>query len=113
MYQYIVVVDRQWSIVGSMNMLSHGQTSSRSIRDVMVTMDGARFAQQLSQELAEELEQLRQCRSCRQDLAECGLIGSGLDQGWAWICTADRSHRLPFPSAGRPAGQRRNDRPRT
>jgi hypothetical protein len=114
MHQKIVVVDRQWSIVGSMNMLSHGQTPSRRIRDVMVTMDGARFAQQLlRQELAEELEQLRQCRSCRQDLAECGLVGSGPDQGWAWICTADRSHRLPFPSASRPSGQRRNDRPRT
>ena len=56
MHQKIVIVDRQWSIVGSMNMLSYGQTSSSRIRDVMFTMDGARFAQELlSEELADEL----------------------------------------------------------
>jgi PLD-like domain len=77
MHQKIVIVDRQWSIVGSMNMLSHGQTSSSRIRDVMFTMDGARFAQEvLSEELADELGQLRQCPSCGQALAECGLAGS-------------------------------------
>jgi len=114
MHQKIVVVDRQWSIVGSMNMLSHGQTSAKRIRDVMFTMDGARFAGQLlSQELADELSQSRQCPTCSQALVECGLVGSGKDRGWAWICVADRTHRLKFPSAGSASGQRRNAGRRT
>ncbi len=110
MHQKIVIVDRQWSIVGSMNMLSHGQTSSSRIRDVMFTMDGARFAGQLlSQELADELGQLRQCRACGQALTECGLVGSGSDRGWAWVCTVDRGHRLKFPSADSSSSHRRNN----
>lgn len=110
MHQKIVIVDRQWSIVGSMNMLSYGQTSSSRIRDVMFTMDGARFAQELlSEELADELGQLRQCPSCGQALTECGLVGSGSDRGWAWVCTVDRGHRLKFPSPGSSSGQRCND----
>lgn len=114
MHQKIVVVDRQWSIVGSMNMLSHGQTSAKRIRDVMFTMDRARFAGQLlSQELAEELSQPRQCPACSRALVECGLVGSGTDRGWAWICSVDRTHRLKFPTADSRSGQRRNDRRRT
>ncbi|MDQ1292767.1 MAG: hypothetical protein QG608_647, partial [Actinomycetota bacterium] len=47
MHQKIVVVDRQWSVMGSMNMLSHGPTSSKRLRDIMITMDSARFAERL------------------------------------------------------------------
>jgi hypothetical protein len=114
MHQKIVVVDRQWSIVGSMNMLSHGPTSARRIRDIMFTMDGARFADRLlRQELADELGQIRQCLTCSRTLTECGLVGSGADRGWSWIWTADRTHRLKSPSAAAPYDQRRNDRRRT
>lgn len=109
MHQKIVVVDRQWSIVGSMNMLSHGQTSAKRIRDVMFTMDGTRFADEiLQQELAAELGQRRQCQACGQEFFECGLVGSGNDRGWAWICTADRGHRLKFPRSDAYGSQRRN-----
>lgn len=105
MHQKIVVVDRQWSIVGSMNMLSHGQTSAKRIRDVMFTMDGARFAKRLlGEELADELAQQRRCPVCNETLAECGLVGSGTDRGWAWICGSDRTHRLRFPGVGSRAG---------
>jgi phosphoglycolate phosphatase-like HAD superfamily hydrolase len=101
MHQKIVVVDRQWSIVGSMNMLSHGQTSAKRIRDVMFTMDGTHFADRLlEEELANELAQQRRCPVCNEALAECGLVGSGTDRGWAWICGHDRSHRLRFPGVG-------------
>jgi hypothetical protein len=113
MHQKIVVVDRQWSIVGSMNMLSHGPTSAKRIRDIMFTIDGARFADRLlRQELAEELGQIRQCPTCSRTLTECGLVGSGTDRVWSWVCTADRTHRLKFPGAGAGYGQRRNDRRR-
>jgi hypothetical protein len=109
MHQKIVVVDQQWSIVGSMNMLSHGQTSAKRIRDVMFTMDGTRFANEiLQQELAAELGQQRQCQACGQDLLECGLVGSGSDRGWAWICAANRGHRLRFPRSDAYGSQRRN-----
>ena len=101
MHQKIVVVDRQWSIVGSMNMLSHGQTSAKRIRDVMFTMDGTRFAERLlEEELANELARQRRCAVCNEALAECGLVGSGTDRGWAWVCGHDRNHRLRFPGAG-------------
>jgi hypothetical protein len=114
MHQKIVVVDRQWSIVGSMNMLSHGPTSARRIRDIMFTMDGARFAERLlQQELADELEQTRECPTCSRTLTECGLVGSGSDRGWSWICTADRTHHRRFPDARAGYGQRRNQRHRT
>jgi hypothetical protein len=114
MHQKIVVVDRQWSIVGSMNMLSHGPTSARRIRDIMFTMDGARFADRLlRQELADELGQIRQCPTCSRTLTECGLVGSGSDRGWSWICTADRTHHRRFPGAGARYDQRRNERHHT
>lgn len=109
MHQKIVVVDQQWSIVGSMNMLSYGRTSASRIRDVMFTMDGARFAERLlRQELAEELGQQRHCSTCSQAMTECGLVGSGSARGWAWICSADPSHRLAFPGASAGANKRRN-----
>lgn len=111
MHQKIVIVDEQWSIIGSMNMLSHGQTSANRIRDVMVTMDGARFAGRLlAEEHADEFRQIRQCPTCSQVLTECGLVGSGRDRGWGWLCTADRSHRLAFPGASARSGQGRKDR---
>jgi hypothetical protein len=114
MHQKIVVVDRQWSIVGSMNMLSHGPTSAKRIRDIMFTMDGARFADRLlREELADELGQIRHCPACNQTLTECGLVGSGTDRGWSWVCTADRTHRRKFPSTSTRHDQRRNERHRT
>ena len=106
MHQKIVVVDRQWSIVGSINMLSHGQTSATRIRDVMFTMDGARFAERLlGEELADELGQQRRCPVCNEPLTECGLVGSGCDRGWVWICGIDRTHRLRFPGVGSRGGE--------
>lgn len=113
MHQKIVVVDRQWSIIGSMNMLSHGRTSATRIRDVMVTMDGARFADQLlRQELADELAQQRRCPTCSEPLTECGLVGNARDRTWVWICGIDPGHRLAFPEAPGRNGRRRNDRRR-
>lgn len=117
MHQKIVVVDRRWSIVGSMNVLSHGPTSSRRFRDIMVTMEGASFAEQLlHHELADELAQRRTCPSCRQPLVECALSGTGQQRGWAWVCqppcSAGNGRRVPFPTAPTtptsPPGHRRN-----
>ena len=112
MHQKIVVVDRQWSIVGSMNMLSHGRTSATRIRDVMVTMDGASPIRLLRQELADEPAQQRRCPTCSEPLTEYGLVGSGRDRTWVWICGIDPGHRLAFPEAPGRNGRRRNDRRR-
>lgn len=114
MHQKIVVVDEQWSIIGSFNALSHGPTSSRRLRDLMVTMDGAHFAGQLlRQELAAELAQRRRCPTCNDPLTECGLTGKGRDRGWAWICPppcndGGGTWRL-FPATDPRARPRRND----
>lgn len=110
-----IVVDRQWSIVGSMNMLSHGPTSSRWIRDLMVTMDGARFADQLlGQEMAEELTKQRHCPTCNEPPTECPLVGNGVDRGWVWTCrspcTGSNGNHMPFPKGNSHTGSRRNDR---
>lgn len=115
MHQKIVVVDRQWSIVGSMNLLSHGPTSSRRTRDLMVTMDGARFADRLlRQEMADELAKQQRCPTCNEPMTECALVGSGVDRGWVWTCrppcTGSNGRHLPFSRPNSHAGSRRNDR---
>jgi hypothetical protein len=101
MHQKIVVIDEQWSIVGSMNLLSAGPTSSTRLRDVMFTMDGARFAERLlAHEMASELGARRVCPACHAELRECRLSGHGQDRGWVWICPAGHDkpeHRLLFP----------------
>jgi AAA domain/PLD-like domain len=103
MHQKLVIVDRQWSILGSMNMLSHGKTSSSRLRDIMVTVKGPRFAEYLlAHENAAELAQRRQCRVCRQPLTECGKVDR--ERRWAWLCASrdadGESHPpLPFPEA--------------
>ena len=113
MHQKIVVVDRRWSIIGSFNALSHGPTSSRRIRDLMVTMDGTRFAERLlHQELAAELARRRRCPTCDGPLTECSLTGRGRDRGWAWTCpppcNGGRGTSLRFPDAGPRSGPRHN-----
>jgi len=117
MHQKIVVVDRMRSIVGSMNMLSHGATSSSRIRDIMFTIDGPRFADAvLRHQQAGELASCRRCPRCQAPLIECGLVGSGADRGWKWLClqkdARGRGHPpLPFPAA-EPAQRRARTRDR-
>jgi hypothetical protein len=117
MHQKLVIADRQWSILGSMNMLSHGKTSSSRLRDFMVTVNGTRFAERLlAHENAAELTQRRQCRVCRQPLSECGKVGTGRERRWAWLCTNHdengRSHPpLPFPVAPASGSMRGSRRP--
>jgi hypothetical protein len=112
MHQKIVVADQRISILGSMNVLSHGQTSSNRYRDVMVTMDGKKFTQRLlAHENAAELARRRICPACKEPLRECGLIGANKDRRWAWICTqggaSGRGHGLDFPGPRQKPARRR------
>ena len=111
MHQKLVVTDQRWSIFGSMNMLSHGLTSSNRLRDFMVTVDGAKFAARLlDHQNAGELVRQRTCPTCRTQLAECGLVGSGADRRWAWLCDEWKSglqgHLVPFPGGAPPSKRR-------
>ncbi len=109
MHQKIVIVDEQWCVFGSQNVLSHGKNSSARIRDVMVVLDSASFARRLLHfEFAEELGQARSCPQCGTALRECGLRGSGAARGWYWLCdrgTQADPHWLAFT---RSAGPQRN-----
>lgn len=101
MHQKLVIADRRWSVVGSMNMLSHGATPSTRLRDFMMTVEGPRFAQQLlDHQHAAELGQHRVCPTCSRHLVECGKAGR--PQKLAWLCRqreedGSRHPPLPFP----------------
>ena len=106
MHQKIVIADRQISIIGSMNVLSHGRTSSSRTRDLMVSLSGTKFSRRLlDHENAAELAQRRTCPVCREQLRECALVGETNDRHWAWICAEDgvsgQTHRLRFPGGPR------------
>jgi hypothetical protein len=91
--QRIVVTDRRWSSVGSLNLVS--PTRNPRQHDFMLRVHSPGLAEQLlSQELAEELARPRRCRQCDEPLRECRDVRREPNRRRVWLCA--NQHQTPF-----------------
>jgi hypothetical protein len=105
MHQKLVIVDRRWSLIGSMNPIS-GPPAPRSF---LITVESPAIAAQLlTQEKADELAQQRRCRQCDEPLRECRETGKEPKRRWIWLCP--NSHPTPFPDGQQRSASRAHHR---
>ncbi|HST86356.1 MAG TPA: AAA domain-containing protein [Kineosporiaceae bacterium] len=104
MDQNIVVIDRQWSLVGNRNSFSPNDSPG-----FLVTMESAAFAEQLLvQEMADELAAHRRCRQCDEPLRECREALKEPKRRWTWLCP--NNHPTPFPDGQKRTASRAHHR---